>query len=329
MRKFYNIKMDILAITSIILGSIVGAGFSTGQEVFYFFTRFNGNSFIYIFISCIIIYFVLKIFIQIDINNKFNKKIVKLYTLIFSFVSLSVMFSAFSQIGQEIFGINKIVFGLICFSISILIYLQGLTGIMSVNKIIMFFMIFLTISLAIFSINKVNISFKLDLNLIENMKWPIIYSSFNSIICLPIILRLRERYHKKTINISISIATCIIFLLIQLINASIFSNSLSIDKSMPLIEISKNTVYEKPLLICMSLEILTTILSNYIGIYYSSPSSKIGNYLLLTALFVGFFDFKDVLRNLYTIIGYMGVPLIIILSVQVLSNNIHNNNNQS
>ncbi len=90
---------------------------------------------------------ILLYFSNTTFENGIVNKILKVYILLFSFISLIVMFSAFGQLGLEFLGINKYLFTVVCFVLSIAIYKQGFTSIIKVNKIVVS-MLFGTIIIA-------------------------------------------------------------------------------------------------------------------------------------------------------------------------------------
>lgn len=126
----------IFAIVSTILGSIIGAGFSTGQEVFYFFSQFKETSIFYISLSSILIFLILLYLINIKIKNRIILIIFKYYILLFSIITLIVMFSAFGQLGKEFLGANRYMFTLLCFVLSIAIFKHGLLAVININKVV-------------------------------------------------------------------------------------------------------------------------------------------------------------------------------------------------
>jgi len=316
--------MNIFSIFALILGSIVGAGFSTGQEVYFFFSQYEGFSVILILITCILIYLGLKAFSKFKINVP--NKIFRLYILFFSWTSLIVMFSAIGQIGEQYLSIKKGIFIIICFITSALIYKQGLTGIASVNKIVVVFLIIIIVILSITKINNNILYSNLNMKVFEGLKSSLLYASFNCFLCLPVILKIKEKVRLKEFFLGLKMSIFALFSLLILINFAILSNKDSFTSSMPILFISSG-IMKKIILITTSLEILTTILSNYIGIKITS-----GKYywiFILSSLLLGLIEFRTILRTIYTILGFIGIPIYIYYLYKVLSHKINNNNYNS
>ena len=128
----------IIKITSVIIGTIIGAGFISGQEIYSFFNKYGKYGQIGIVIAigliAMIIYKTLKIVYEkniLDYEELLNKTISNqnkfiIYTIkniinIFLIISYFIMCSAFSTFCAENYNIPKILGGAI---ISILSYLN-------------------------------------------------------------------------------------------------------------------------------------------------------------------------------------------------------------
>ncbi|BCS80738.1 hypothetical protein [Anaerocellum diazotrophicum] len=315
----------IFAIVSTILGSIIGAGFSTGQEIFYFFSQFKEKSFLYIGFSSILIFLILFYLVNIRIKNIIILVIFKSYILVFSVITLTVMFSAFGQLGKELFGINKYVFTLLCVVLSFAIYKHGLLTIINLNKVVVSILI-MTIAF-IFSkfIHKntilfqfKNLNFHLSKDIFHNLIFPLLYATYNSLLAFPVINNLEERFCKQEIKISIAISAVLTFLLILIINILLLSENWIQTSQMPLLKIEKNPVLQFVLVTCTFLEILTTILANYMGLSYSIKNHKIKFVIIIVSLILGFNEFQELLRKLYSLMGYIGLGIIIMILLSTL-----------
>ncbi|ACM60928.1 putative membrane protein YkvI [Caldicellulosiruptor bescii] len=315
----------IFAIISSVLGSIIGAGFSTGQEVFYFFSQFKETSIFYISLSSILIFLILLYLINIKIKNRIILIIFKSYILLFSIITLIVMFSAFGQLGEEFLGVSRYIFTLLCFVLSIAIFKHGLLAVININKVVVSILTTTVILIFLRSVHKNEIVFQfeslkctLPKNISQHLIFPLLYSTYNSLLAFPVINGLKERFHKEEIKISIVISSILIFLLLSIINTILLSKSSTQTSQMPLLKVEKSIILQFILVTCAFLEILTTVLANYMGLCYSIKNSKAEFVIIIISLLLGFNQFQVLLRKLYSLMGYIGLGIIAMLSLSTL-----------
>lgn len=315
----------IFAIISSVLGSIIGAGFSTGQEIFYFFSQFKEISMFYIGLSSVLILLILLYLINIKINNRIILIIFKSYILLFSIITLIVMFSAFGQLGKEFLGANRYVFTLLCFILSITIFKHGLLAVININKVVVSILTTTVILIFLRSLHKNEIVFEfeslkytLPKNILQHLIFPLLYSTYNSLLAFPVVNGLKERFHKEEIKISIVISSILIFLLLSIINTILLSKSSTQTSQMPLLKAEKSIILQFILVTCAFLEILTTVLANYMGLCYSIKNSKAEFVIIIISLLLGFNQFQVLLRKLYSLMGYIGLGIIAMLLLSTL-----------
>lgn len=310
----------IFAIASTILGSIIGAGFSTGQEVLYFFSQHKEASFLYIGVTSILLFLILLYFSDNIVKSGILDKILRLYIMLFSFITLIVMFSAFGQLGVEFLRVNKYLFTLFCFALSIVIYSCGFVSVINTNKIVVSLLIgsiFLVYLGKAFS-SQAFLQFDILINNSDKYHFfttlsPILYATYNSLLAFPVVYELKSRFKNREMKIGIGIASFLIFVLLNLINLIILSDPSSQKSQMPLLKATGNYLLQAILILCTFLEILTTVLANYIGLSYSLKKSEIKNVVIIIALILGFNDFKQLLINLYSFMGYLGIAVILLM----------------
>lgn len=118
---------DILKIVFVIIGTLIGAGFASGQEMYVFFFAFGMKGFIGILISSIlmgvIIYKVLKIindheiqnykeFLEVLIpgeNNSKIKKIINCLVNLFILITFFIMIAGFGAYFEQEYGISSLI----------------------------------------------------------------------------------------------------------------------------------------------------------------------------------------------------------------------------
>ena len=127
-------KNNVIKVISIIIGTIIGAGFASGKEIFLFFKIYQGMGIIGIIFSClftaIIIYVTLKIaidkkienneeFLQKITKNNISKNILKIIINAFLIISFFIMIAGWSAFFKQKYNIPTIITSLI---MSILLY---------------------------------------------------------------------------------------------------------------------------------------------------------------------------------------------------------------
>ena len=315
----------IFAIISTILGSIIGAGFSTGQEIFYFFSQFKEKSFFYIGFSSILIFLILLYLVNIRIKSRIILMIFKSYILLFSVITLIVMFSAFGQLGVEFLGVSRYIFTLLCFVLSIAIFKHGLLAVININKVVVSILTTTVILIFLRSVHKNEIVFPfeslkctLPKDILNHLIFPLLYSTYNSLLAFPVVNGLKERFCQKEIKISIGISSIIIFFLLSIINVMLLWEANLQTSQMPLLKVEKNIILHFILVTCAFLEILTTTLANYMGLSYSIKNPKAEFVIIILSLILGFNEFQELLRKLYSLMGYIGLGVIAMLSLSTL-----------
>lgn len=226
---------NILKVTFVIVGTIIGAGFSSGQEILTFFNRYGIYGMIGLVLSLglidIIIYKTLKIaveekistyqdFLQKIMPNKLKENKIFMFSInniinIFLFISFNVMVAGFSTYFLQEFTISKMVGSIIIAILSYFIFLKGINGVVKINTYLIPIILMLIIFLGIKKINTMEI---IDSN--KTVYWfisCILYASYNSICLIPILISLKKYIkNKKEVNI-ISVCAFLILLILSVI----------------------------------------------------------------------------------------------------------------
>ena len=216
---------EVLKVTFVIIGTIIGAGFASGQEIYLFFGKFGKLGLISMFLSCaisgLIIYKTMNFIRKQDINtyeeflNKLfkNKKriLVKtIYIIITLFLGISfiVMCAGFGAYFSQELGLpNKIGCFIVC-GLCILTFRNKTNGIVKVNEIGIPILIILIVLLGIanrdgeiWQLKLPNFSVPIGRGILNSM----LYSSFNSIVLIPILIDLKNLVKSKKIVIGIAL----------------------------------------------------------------------------------------------------------------------------
>ncbi len=321
---------NILNVTFIIIGVILGAGFASGKEIYIFFNQYGKLGIIGIIISFTflgaIIYQVIKITNKYEINNyeelleKIGTKnsIIKAIINIFLLMSFYIMIAGFSAYVEQEIKLPKIVGSLLIIILCYLIFTKNINGIIKANTILVPILI---IFIIIFGIKNININYEIK-NTIENennIKFiisAILYASYNSITLVPMIVTIRKLVKTNKQNKIIFLILTIITILLALI---IYNLLLKIDIDINKIELptiyianKSGTIYKYIYGIIILVSIFTTAISDGYGFLQNNAKNnkqyKILNILMcISSIFISNIGFSKLLNILYPLFGVLGL----------------------
>lgn len=327
----------------VIIGSLIGAGFASGQEIYSFFYK-NGiwgllgilicsliTGFV-IYKTLVIIYknkiFNYKDFLQILINNK-NESLIKFMNAIIIFsllISFYVMISGFGAYINQVFSINNIYASLILAIICYFIFMKNIKGLTKVNEFVVPILIFFIIIIGFFYLLNYGIEpIKNIKNVNFNLKFvydSLIYCSYNMLLVIPVLSSLKK-YLKNQKQIKyISIFCMIIFMLISFIAFLLLAKiNVNIDFiEMPAVYSVSNFLPKFNFIygIIIILSILTTALSSGIGFLENFVKNK--QYypqfviiVCITSVIISNFGFSKLVNLAFPIFGILGILQIFII----------------
>lgn len=143
--------MTILKIVFVIIGTLIGAGFASGQEVYTFFFSFGKKGLIGIFIASLVISLVIyktfKTILKTDVKNyedflKLFIKNKKIYYVIdaiiniFILISFYIMIAGFGAYLQQEFNLNSILGSSILAILCVILFRKNVDGVIKLNTIV-------------------------------------------------------------------------------------------------------------------------------------------------------------------------------------------------
>lgn len=324
---------NILKVCFVIIGTIIGAGFASGKEIYTFFCIYGINGLLGILISNMVIGLVIYLTFRTVLNNNIKtysdftrylvgKKHLLNYTInnimnIFLLISFVVMVSGFGAYFNQEFNV-PVVFGSILIAVlTFFTFFRNIDGIVKINSLLIPILVFLIILLGF----KENL-FTLNLTTLptdSGFSWflkSILYASYNSILLIPIIINLQNLVsNKKQIKYIISITLLIMIILSLVIYIILNLNILEIKNiEIPIVYIANKfgTIYKYLYGLVILIAIFTTAVSQ--GYSFLNNISKNKKqyfvYSILICVFsitfsnVGFGKLLDVL---YPLLGYLGL----------------------
>ncbi len=342
--------IESLKVSFVIIGTIIGAGFASGQEIYTFFNVYGLKGLLGIFISCLLIGIVIYKTLRISMNLKeeeyeaFLKSIIPekwrdnkilIFTInniinIFLLISFFIMVSGFASYFFQEFQTSKIYGGIIIAVLSLITFFKDINGIVKINTYLIPILILLVILLGAKQINCGELCFN---NFQEsNVKWilsSILYASYNSITLIPMLVSMKKMIKsKKQINQIVTIVTTVmtvlsvtIYFLIQ-----VFIKDLE-GIEIPIVYIAGllGNIYKYLYGFVILVAIFTTAISaGYSFLVNCTKSKKQYTYwaiiMCVTSVLVSKLSFSGLINLLYPIFGYLGmIQIIFILNLKKAS----------
>ena len=327
---------NILKVSSIILGSIVGAGFISGQEIYIFFNKTGSYGIVGLIIAigiigyiinkaCVIIYQKqignYKEFIAetINVKNKIIKESINKIVTGFMLVSYFVMCTALNTYFYQEWNIPIFIIGSINCILNLYI-LNGKNGaVIKINELLMP-IIFVAISfLGLKEVDAIQLpTIRSEDKIIQPIINGIIYASYNLILLIPILTSLRKFLENGEKIKIISIISTLIIASIAIIVYLIIDSCLGASNvEMPIIYIA-NTLgnsYHYLYGIVVIIAIFTTAISVGYGFLQNVRKKSIGSIALITisSIFISYIGFSNLISFLYPICGILGLIQIIFI----------------
>jgi len=275
----------VFQISAVFIGTVVGAGLASGQEITQFFTTYGYRSFIGLFICCFIYIAMGAIVIDISIKHKLNSydglislvstgflgKITNLLTTTFLIGSSATILAGSGALIHQYFGISKWFGIIVMILISLIILFRDTKGLIEINSLIVpsLFIVVITIFILYLCFYKnVNMSYLKTIPHYKN-NWlfsALIYGGFNMLCCCGVLVPLSlEVNNKKNLLLGVSIGAIGLTILSSIINLLLLVNVPYIFKyEIPLLYIANRfgNAIQILLLVIIWLEMFSTEVSN-------------------------------------------------------------------
>ena len=252
---------SILKVVFVVIGTIIGAGFASGQEIWLFFNQYGNWGAVGMLISCyvsgMIIYRVFhvvektkvtsydELLKRISTHKVFNHAISIIISL-FLLISFYIMVAGMSALFHQEFGfpiwICSIFMAIFCY----LVLQKDMKGIMIVNSILIpaliLFILYLGIQNLDFTVSYLEVKTVEVQNTWQWIMSSILYASYNSIMLVPMLVELKLYITSKTRGKQVGMICAIV---LSLLGLSLFTLLLRGNKSiysleLPMIEIVKS-----------------------------------------------------------------------------------------
>ncbi|WP_186576315.1 YkvI family membrane protein [Aquibacillus kalidii] len=337
-----NGNVGIFKIAATYIGTIVGAGFASGQEVFQFFSTFGLGSIWGIILSTVLFFFygylilLLGQVLQADSyvkivrfsNGKILGSVIDLIITIFLFGALAAMIAGAGAIFHEQFHFSPLIGTILMAIITLLTVLTGISGVINAISYVVPILLASVLFITIYSL----INNPLTGEEIEIAKelpgaspnWfisAVNYASYNLVIAIAILAPLGARTkEKKTLFIGALLGALGLGVGVVAINFSIITNIVeSATVEVPMITVAQHIspIVQFIFAIVLFAEVYTTAVGNLYGFVSRLDFIKqtYKKWLIIGTTIVAFgvsqLGFSTMVEYLYPAVGYGGMLLLI------------------
>lgn len=253
---------------------------------------------------------------KINTNNKINE-VIKIIINIFLLISFYVMVAGFSAYFTQELGVPNIVGTIIIIILCYIVFMGNIESLIKVNTILVPILIIFIILLSAKNIDAYNnINEKMiETDIIKSIYSAIIYSSYNSITLIPIIVTLKKYIKNKKQLVKISIICTI---LLTILAISVYGIILKVDINLNQVELptvyiasQSGNMYKYLYGLTIVLAIFTSAISAGYSIlenYVLKPKKykTIAIVICISAIFVSKIGFSNLVNLLYPVFGLLG-----------------------
>ncbi len=310
---------NVFVTTFLIFGTIVGAGFSSGNEVVVFFSRFGVWSYLYIVIASVLMFFVcyfflrkgqkLSAFIQ---KNKFLNFLVLGITIVFGasmFAGIRNLFSYFDDKSYYFLTVMLIL-------ISLIVTAKGIGGLEKANAVLTPILTIAFFAVVIFAGNVKGVSQSNVMSFAGVLYCPL-YVALNSSMSVFVLAKAGEKLSKKQALLSSLFSAIILFVFLMLCNFVLLKNADSFVNEMPILYIVRNNKF---FFVLEYIVILVGCFTTLFSLLYTINDSlkncfKNMHFSMFLAVFLPFVisivGFSEIISFLYPICSILGVFVIL------------------
>nr|WP_125154243.1 transporter [Clostridium rectalis] len=330
----------ILQISAVFIGTIVGAGLASGQEITQFFSTYGYNSFGGILICCVLYILTAYTIVSISIKYKLNSynelirlvspgflgKVTDVLTSLFLISGSAIILAGSGALIHQYFKINKW-FGILAMAlISIFVLLRDTKGLIEINSFIVptLTIVILTIFiLYLFFCENMSISYVKAVPYYKK-NWllsGILYGSFNILCCSGVLVPFsNEVKDKKSMVSGIIIGAIVLTILSSIINLLLILNIPYIfEYEIPLLYVSNRfgTIIQIMLLIIIWCEMFSTEVSDIYSVsktfeqIFKISYNKCCVIILIIAIPISQIGFVNLITFLYPAFGLISLIFII------------------
>ncbi|KIE45988.1 putative membrane protein [Clostridium argentinense CDC 2741] len=336
----------IFQAATVFVGTIVGAGLASGQEITQFFTTYGYKSFIGLLICAIFYIFVSSMIVSISLRYNLNSytelinlvspgflgKITDILTSFFLVAGAAIILAGGGALLKQYFGLPKYIGIILMAIVSLITLLRDTKGLIAINSFIVPSLS--TIVIAVFTLyliyyrDNMSLEFMKTVPVHKNMiipyQWIIssfLYAGFNMLSCSGVLVPVsKEMKNKSMIILGLILGSLLLTLLGFLINSMLLVNIPDIFKyEIPLLHVASKfgPLMQVLLLLVIWCEMFSTEVSDIYSVgktleqKFNIPYKKAVVIILFIALPVSQIGFKNLITYLYPGFGIISLIFVV------------------
>ena len=314
--------------TFVIIGTIIGAGFASGQEILLFFCEYGNFGIISLIFSCMlsgwIIYKTLE-FVRKEKISAYQETLTKLLSSMFLVKTIHIIITTFLGIcfiimvagfgayfSQEFNLPNSVGCVILCL-LFLIAYRSKTNGLIKANEFCIPILMILIIALGAYAPTNLTPKF-IQANLVKCMLDSILYASYNSITLIPILIELQNTTQNKRNNIKTSLLCTFLLIVLGTTIFCLMEETENVKNAeIPMLIIAKKAGNIFPHLygIVILAAMYTSAISSGYGFLQSKENSPKNNMRILAlcsvAIAISRLGFTNLINMLYPIFGFLGI----------------------
>ena len=345
MRQSKRVWQDGLRIAMAYIGTVIGAGFATGQEILQFFTRHGFPSFLAILVSVILFIFLGRaiLFYGRELNAKsYDNLVTRIFGGVAPLVNLylgvafvlicGAMFAGAGALFEEQWGIPYLVGASVTAILTLLVTLKGVKGVLAVNTIVVPCLLLFSFILFVYVImqgSKPVVSIRVTPGeAFSLLRTGITYASFNLVLSIGVLVPLGgEIQNKKALSLGSFVGGGLLGLLLAMGNYGLLLNLPEVlHREIPQMVIVSQmggffiTAYT----LVIWAEIFTTAVGNLFAIHTVAEGKvQTASFLpdfgaMIFGLALCLLGFSNIVSWFYPILGIIGFVLCFVILVRIL-----------
>lgn len=330
-----------LQVGAVYIGTVVGAGFASGQEIMQFFTCFGREGIITLILSGLLFYIIAAAVMDVAARyNTYNykdfmeliagKRLGLAYDVLltaFLLIVASIMFSGSGALFQESLKLPGIWGIVLMAALTLVIVIQDLTGLLRINSVIvpiLFTVIISVLGATIMTGDIAGIGFKLSENyrgsFIKPLVYMVFYCCYNTFLSVGVLAAIPQSIRsRKVLRAGVFFGAAGLMLLSLMLNISLTLKSPQVFQySIPMNYITEGfgSLVGYAVSLCIWCEIFSTAVSDVYSVAkrlsagrqaYFAPAVVI---IVLLCLPLAFFEFKGLISFFYPLFGALSIFMV-------------------
>lgn len=338
--------MKYFKVVFAIIATLIGAGFASGQEICNFFYVYGIKGLAGLVVcSTLFSLIIYRVFEIINSRSIENYKELVLFLVgkhgfimniivnLFLLITFFIMIAGFGAFFAQEVGISTYIGSGILACLCFFTFISNTDGVLKVNSMLVPILILFIVLIGFINITNLDKDCLIYLSNTNNLKlfdWllsSILYTSYNSILLIPMLVTLKQYINNKTSTLAVAIFSGLILLLLAILIFFMLTKSdINVNKlQMPVIYVIRkfyrSFIHIYAFIILSS--IYTTAISIWISFLKNISNTLRSNYPLIvlimciTGLGISGFGFSNLVIKLYPFFGYLGLIQIAFLITSI------------